>query len=717
MATITYNWATVVNLFFMNDSMTAGNQVAPAIAGNASGSRYFGAWDDPIPDLSVAGRAINADGTAVFGQLPVGSTNFRTQFDASVAGLANGNFVASFTDTSADLGGDIRFRLLDATGLPIGANFTVDAGTGVDSRSDVAALAGGGFAIAFQRDIGVNDRNLYVQRYDAAGTPTGGQIEVDTSILDTALPSITGLNDGGFAVAWRLLPVAGADASFIIQRFDAGGTAVGGQIQFGNGSTANLEPQLQSLPDGGFVAVYEDNSWGTGSFEISARVYNADGSARSSAILVNTNTFGNQLRPTVTTLANGFFVVGWSDGFYLLQQAFDAGGNAAGANFTVAGSATVANSVREGEIAGLTGGLVANVHSSRVPDASGDGSIQSSITELTRTTTGDAGNEILSGDALPDIINAGAGNDFVIGGAGADSMDGGANFDSVSWFGELAGVTVNLTNQTLNAGAAKGDTVANFEAYYLTNSGDSFTNTNTGGYVYGFGGSDSIVGGAGSDFIEGGAGGDTIDGGAGFDYASYANAATGVTLDLTNAGPNGGEAVGDAISNVEAFYLSANIDVFIGQTGQNFVFGGNGDDQIYGGFNASDWLFGEGGNDFLSGGNFDDLLSGGAGADTYAFASPTGNGFDSILDFSSGSDKILLAAFAFGLGAGTTFVNGVTFIAKASPFATAAQATVLYATGLGILYYDADGSGAGAAVALAQIAGAPAVAAGDIVVF
>ncbi|MGC5198298.1 hypothetical protein ACLD7X_016095, partial [Aphanothece microscopica RSMan92] len=119
---------------------------------------------------------------------------------------------------------------------------------------------------------------------------------------------------------------------------------------------------------------------------------------------------------------------------------------------------------------------------------------------------------------------------------------------------------------------------------------------------------------------------------------------------------------------------------------------------------------------FLSGGNFDDLLSGGAGADTYAFASWVGNGFDSILDFTSGQDRFQLTGSGFGLLAGTAIVNGVNFIAAASPFATSAQGTMLYATGFGILYYDPDGSGAGAAIALAQITGAPVVTAEDFMV-
>lgn len=710
MATITYSWELKVSSFFMNNVSTAGNQSLPAIAANATGTRYFGAWDFPGATLSVEGRVINADGSAVGDEFIVNTTTVNNQTDASIAGLANGGYVVTFTDTSADPGGDIRFRLFDALGTPLGPDVAAVAAVNDDTRSDVVALAGGGFVVAWERDFGA-DSDIRAQIFSAAGTTVGTIVAIENSgTIDAAAPSITGLTSGGFVAAWEQRPTGGGDDSVMFRRYDAAGTALGSAVTVSSLGAINRDAQVLGLADGGFVVAFTDNGWGISGTEISARIYNADGSARTALFRVNTTTTGDQDKPSLTLMSNGFFVVAWNEGGVLRQQAYDPTGAAIGSDYFVA------DSIIEVEIAALTGGLVANVRSSTLTDAGGDNSIRSSITELTRTTTGDATNEVLAGDSIRDVIIGAGGADFIAGGGGGDSLNGGDGFDSVSWLGASAPVLVNLANQALNAFAAQGDNVSNFEAYYLTNSGDSFTNAGAGGYIYGFGGGDILVGGAGSEFIEGGLGGDQINGAGGFDYASYANAAAGVRLDFTSPGTNTGEAAGDAISNVEAFYLSAHGDIFIGQTGQNIVFAGNGGDALFGGVNANDWLFGEGGADFISGGVFDDLLSGGAGADTYAFASWVGNGVDSILDFTSGQDKFQLTGSGFGLLGGTAIVNGVNFIAAASPFATSAQGTLLYATGLGILYYDPDGSGAGAAIALAQIIGAPLVTAGDFIV-
>src|SRR5437867_2114313 len=65
---------------------------------------------------------------------------------------------------------------------------------------------------------------------------------------------------------------------------------------------------------------------------------------------------------------------------------------------------------------------------------------------------------------------------------------------------------------------------------------DTLNGLNGNDTLFGLGGNDTLLGGNGSDTLEGGPGADTLDGGQGsdVDFASYTNAASGVTVNLAN---------------------------------------------------------------------------------------------------------------------------------------------------------------------------------------
>ena len=76
-------------------------------------------------------------------------------------------------------------------------------------------------------------------------------------------------------------------------------------------------PSITALSNGGFIVVWTDNSASggdTSGFAVRAQVYDPNGLAYGSEILVNTTTSGDQLDAKVTQLANGNFVVVWNDG-------------------------------------------------------------------------------------------------------------------------------------------------------------------------------------------------------------------------------------------------------------------------------------------------------------------------------------------------------------------------------------------------------------------
>lgn len=98
-----------------------------------------------------------------------------------------------------------------------------------------------------------------------------------------------------------------------------------------------------------------------------------------------------------------------------------------------------------------------------------------------------------------------------------------------------------------------------------------------------------------------------------------------------------------------------------------------------------------------------DTLYGGGGADTFVLDS-TSNPV-TILDFQHGVDKIALDHAVFGLtSAGSLASQGVSLVIGSA--ATAAGKTLLYDPSTGLISYDADGTGAGAAVVVGRIGGA-----------
>lgn len=78
-------------------------------------------------------------------------------------------------------------------------------------------------------------------------------------------------------------------------------------------SGQQFAPHVAVANDGHFVVVWEDDADGNKTYQIKMRIYNADGSPRTSQKTVNVIAQGQQTAPRVAIAANGFFVVVWED--------------------------------------------------------------------------------------------------------------------------------------------------------------------------------------------------------------------------------------------------------------------------------------------------------------------------------------------------------------------------------------------------------------------
>ena len=72
---------------------------------------------------------------------------------------------------------------------------------------------------------------------------------------------------------------------------------------------------------------------------------------------------------------------------------------------------------------------------------------------------GMSGNDRLVGGKGDDLLSGGTGKDAIAGGDGADRMDGGAGRDTLSYEKSVAGVAVDLANETASGGLASGDAI------------------------------------------------------------------------------------------------------------------------------------------------------------------------------------------------------------------------------------------------------------------
>ena len=119
----------------------------------------------------------------------------------SVAELAKGGFVIAHdnADCSACTQTVYGRKYTDA-GVAIGAPVAIHSGL---SFTSVAALAGGGFVATWSDTRPGTGYDVYAQRFSATATPIGGTFQVNTFTAgDQTAPVVAGLANGSFVVTW-----------------------------------------------------------------------------------------------------------------------------------------------------------------------------------------------------------------------------------------------------------------------------------------------------------------------------------------------------------------------------------------------------------------------------------------------------------------------------------------------------------------------------------
>jgi Ca2+-binding RTX toxin-like protein len=381
-------------------------------------------------------------------------------------------------------------------------------------------------------------------------------------------------------------------------------------------------------------------------------------------------------------------------------------------------------------------------------------------TDGVNVLSGRGGRDFLFGYEGADVLAGGDENDHLDGGSSADAMIGGDGNDGYvvddagdlvtenagegadfvdSWVTYTLGA--NVENLDLRGETAMDGTGNGLDNFIGGNSGNNVLTGSAGNDVFdGEGGADTILGGADNDTIDGGLGADSMVGGSGDDMyvlvddgnAIVETADEGTDTVLTRVThtlaanvenlvlhEHGGSinGAGNTLNNMlfgnsadNSLFGSGGGDTLTGADGGDTLFGGNGYDSIDGGI-GNDTIEGGNGVDTMIGGAGLDTLTGGVGRDMYLFNLPT-EAADVITDFVSGTDDFAIDNTGFGIaGTGTLAANGVAFVLGSA--ATRATASILFDAATHQVLWDADGTGAGVAQALATLTGVTTMSAND----
>jgi len=234
-----------------------------------------------------------------------------------VAGAADGGFLGAWVGRE----GQILARAFTSDGAPRSAGPTVvrppfgqDPQSGFGADPAVAALSGGGYAVAWRNTFITSsdtfvDNPLSFRLLDAAGQPAGPEIPADN---DSWAVSLAATPTGGFVLAWS------SSDGVTARRFDAAGAALGDEIHVSDGTWTSLS--VAALPDGGFVITWISGTPDPGN-TVQYRVFAADGTPHTPEMPLHVRLeAGSGL--WISADGAGCFVIAWSEESTLKDKIF-----------------------------------------------------------------------------------------------------------------------------------------------------------------------------------------------------------------------------------------------------------------------------------------------------------------------------------------------------------------------------------------------------------
>lgn len=206
-----------------------------------------------VLDQDIKLQRFSASGAAVGQSVRVNTTAGAFESLPQLALRKNGDLVVVWRSDRGLFG-----RVVSATGRPSGAEFKVNVDAGVSfSRPAVAASTDGSFLVSWEGCCDGSAVGIFARAYDAAGSPVGGEVRVNTTTASwQRRPSVAVGAGGDYLVVWQSQVVPGhlrVDGQFV----GRAGNLVGPQLGIARDEGgAKFAPVVTAMPGGRFFVAW-----------------------------------------------------------------------------------------------------------------------------------------------------------------------------------------------------------------------------------------------------------------------------------------------------------------------------------------------------------------------------------------------------------------------------------------------------------------------------
>ncbi len=599
-------------------------------------------------DGDIQFRRLTAEGETIGFDQRANTERTGGQTDPSIAALADGGFVITWQSAGQDGDGTGIFaQRFTSDGVAVGSEFQVNSNTAGDQQAaTVTGLADGGWVVAWV-DVGQDGsaEGIYQQRYSALGVPQGSETRVNSATLDAQdEASIAALQNGGWVVTWasRHPGDNSEDAREVfMQRYDAAGSPVGAETQVSSTGTGDDAPAVATLNNGDYVVAWFTNNGAPG--DVFFRIYSEAGVDQSGIVNATAGTIADTPGyPAITALADGGFAISMNElGGSVAQNAyfreFDADGTARG-DLTVAGAGAASVDANQNAIVSMADGGLGVVWTTQTDDIllafHGQGTARDDIETMEQAGVfrARAGDDFVMGSNGDDTIMAGEGKDRILGRDGDDLIDLGR-------FGSFSALDVEFADggfgqDTINGSSTRDSILGGGgeDVIFGRPGDDTIDGGNRTDLIFGGSGNDQVLGGSGDDVLKGGFGDDAVNGQDGRDIMN---------------GQEGSDTLLGGFGHDRIWGGSEN-DILQGQGGSDRLDGGTGNDVLTGGLQADIFAFSDvdWGDDVITdfGDGFELINMKGSGVTVFGELTVTDLDDAALVEFGDNSILILGAA-------------------------------------------------------------------------